>query len=87
MKIWKCNNTYKEQLSTTCITYWLHSGADKSLAWPGKKQVNVSVRMGWISFGALPCKKKKLDDSSRLDVIEITSVTDMLPSLFPTWSG
>ena len=24
------------------------------------KQANVSVRMVWISFGALPCKKKKM---------------------------
>jgi len=30
---------------------------------------------------------KKLDDSSRLDVIEIARVLDMLPSLFPSWSG
>ena len=29
-----------------------------SLAWPGRKQANVSVRMEWISFDALPCKKK-----------------------------
>jgi len=28
-----------------------------SLAWPGRKQANVSVRMAWISFGALPCKE------------------------------
>ena len=33
--------------------------ADKSLARPGRKQVNVSVRMAWISFGALPCRKTK----------------------------
>ena len=33
------------------------------------------VRMTWISFGALPCRnKKKLDDSSRLDVVEIARV-------------
>jgi len=31
--------------------------------------------------------KKILDDSSRLHVVEITRVTDMLPSLFPSWSG
>ena len=37
----------------------LYRGADKSLARPGRKQANVSVRMAWISFGALPCKKKK----------------------------
>ena len=34
----------------------LYRGADKSLAGPGKKQANVSVRMAWISFGALPCR-------------------------------
>jgi len=28
-----------------------------------------------------------LDDSSRLDVVEIARVPDMLPSLFPSWSG
>jgi hypothetical protein len=31
--------------------------------------------------------KKKLDDSSLLDVVEIARVPDMLPSLFPSWSG
>jgi hypothetical protein len=31
--------------------------------------------------------RKKLDDSSRLDVVEIARVPDMLPSLFPSWSG
>jgi len=36
----------------------------------------------------LPRKeKKKLDDSSRLDVVEIARVSDMLPSLFPSRSG
>ena len=28
-----------------------------------------------------------LDNSSRLDVVEIARVRDMLPSLFPSWSG
>ena len=36
-----------------------YRGADKSLARPGRKQANVSVRMAWISFGALLCRKKK----------------------------
>jgi hypothetical protein len=36
----------------------LYRGADKSLARPGRKQANVSVRIAWISFGALPCKEK-----------------------------
>ena len=35
-------------------------GADKSLARPGRKQANVSVRMAWISFGALPSRKRNL---------------------------
>jgi hypothetical protein len=51
------------------------------------KQANVSVRMARISFGALPCRGKKIDDSSRLDVVEIARVRDMLPRLFPSWSG
>ena len=34
-------------------------GADKFLARPGRKQVNVSVRMAWFSFSALPCRGKK----------------------------
>jgi len=40
-------------------------------------------------FPTAPClagKKKKLGDNSRLDV-EISRVPDMLPSLFPSWSG
>jgi len=43
----------------------------------------------WREFPSAPCLvgKKKLDDSSRLDIVEITRVLDMLPSLFPSWSG
>ena len=40
--------------------YPLYRGADKSLAQPGRKQANVSVRIAWISFGALPYRKKNL---------------------------
>ena len=66
----------------------LYRGADNPLARPGKKQTNVSVRMAWISFGALLCwKTNKHYDSSRLDVVEIARVPDMLPGLFPSWSG
>ena len=64
-----------------------YRGADKSSAQPGRKQANISVGMAWISFGALPYRKKKLGDSSRLDVVEIARVRDMLPSVFPSWSG
>ena len=35
----------------------------------------------------LAMQEKILDDSSRLDVVEIARVPDMLPSLFPAWSG
>jgi len=61
-----------------------YSGAAKSLVRPRRKQASVSVRMAWISFGALPCRKKKLDDNSRLNVVEIARVPDMLPSLSPS---
>jgi len=40
----------------------------------------------WCAFPSVPCLAgKKLDDSSRLDVVEITRVPDLLPSLFPSW--
>jgi len=62
--------------------------ANKFLARPGRNQANASVKMAGISFGALPCRGGgPLDDSSRLDVVEIARVPDMLPSLFPSWSG
>jgi len=44
----------------------------------------------WREFPSAPClagKGKELDDISHLDVVEITRVPDMLPSLFPSWSG
>jgi len=43
----------------------------------------------WREFPSAPCLagKKKLDDSSRLDIFEITLVPDMPSSLFPSWSG
>jgi len=48
-----------------------------TVAYDGACSPNVSVRMAWISFGSLPCRggeKKELDDSSRLDVVEIARV-------------
>jgi len=43
----------------------------------------------WREFPSAPCLagKNKLDDSSRLDVVEIARVPDMLPSLFAFWLG
>jgi len=35
----------------------------------------------------LALQEKQLDDSSRLGVVEIALVPDMLPSVFPSWSG
>ena len=64
----------------------LHRGPDKSLARPGRKQAHVSVRMAWISFDTLPCRKKKLDDGSCLDDV-IAHIPDMLLNLFPSGAG
>ena len=44
-------------------------GVDNSLARPGRKQANVSVRMTWISFGALPCKEKKNLMTARVSML------------------
>ena len=43
----------------------------------------------WREFPSAPSleEKKKLDNSSRLDVVEISHVPDMLSSLFPSWFG
>ena len=51
----------KRSLSLVKFPYLFRQlqGADKSLARPGSKQANVSVRMVWISFGALLCRKRK----------------------------
>jgi hypothetical protein len=35
----------------------------------------------------LALQEQKPDDSSHLDVVEIARVPEMLPSLFPSWSG
>ena len=43
----------------------------------------------WREFPSAPCLEgtNKLDDISSLEVVEIARVSDMLPSLFPSWSG
>ena len=43
----------------------------------------------WREFPSAPCLAGGggLDDISRLDVVEIARVPDMLPNLFPSWSG
>ena len=64
-----------------------YRGADKSLARPGRKQAYVSVINGVNVFRRLALQEKKLDDCSRLHVVEIARVSDMLPSLFLSWLG
>ena len=44
------------------------------VAYDGACSSDVSVSMALISFGALPSRKKKLDNSLHLDVVEITRV-------------
>jgi len=40
----------------------------------------------WREFLSAPClaEKKKIDDCSRLDVVEIALLPEMPPSLFPS---
>ena len=45
-----------------------------TVAYDGACSPNGSVRMACISLGALPRRKKKLDGTSRLDVVEIARV-------------
>jgi len=45
-----------------------------TVTYDGAYSPNVSFRMAWIYFGALPYRKKKIDDSSHLHVVEIARV-------------
>jgi hypothetical protein len=45
-----------------------------TVAYSGAYSPNVSFRMAWISFGALPCRKKNYD-SLRLNIVVIAHVT------------
>jgi len=77
-----------DKIYVICVFNALREGnADKSLARPGRKKANVSVRMSRNLLRRLALQGKQLDDSSRLDVVEVARVPDMLPSLFPSWSG
>jgi len=64
-----------------------YRGADMSLACQeGNKPMFLSE---WREFPSASCLAggKKLDESSRLDVVEIARVPDLLPSLCPSWLG
>ena len=62
-------------------------GVDKSLARPGRKQANASVRMARISFGALPCRKKKLMRAHVSMLLKSrASLTCLRACFLPGWS-
>jgi len=66
-------STERGQFPTLATSYTserlMYRSADKSLALPGRQQANVSVRMAWISFGALPCRKKKNLMTARVSML------------------
>ena len=63
------------------ITY---RGADKSLARPGRKRAHCFCQKSVNFLRRLILQENKnLDGTSRLDVVEIARVPDMLPSSFP----
>jgi len=52
------------------------------------KETSKSLCQNGVTFHRrLALQEKKLDGISRLDFVEIAHVPDMLPSLFPSWSG
>jgi len=65
---------------------YMYRGADKSVARPGRNKLMFLSE--WREFPSAPClARKKLDDSSCLDVVEIVHGPDMLPRMFPSRSG
>jgi hypothetical protein len=57
---------------------------------PGQERNKLVFLLDWREFPLAPClagKEKLLDDSSRLDVVEIARVRDMFQSFFPSWRG
>ena len=80
-------HTHTHTHTHTYIYIYIYRGADTSLARPGRKNKPMFLSE-WRQFPSAPCLagKEYLDDSSRLDVVEIARVPYMLPSLFPSWS-
>ena len=54
---------------TLALRIVIYRVADKSSARPGRKQANVSVRMAWIAFGALPCRGEKKNLTARVSML------------------
>ena len=51
-----------------------------AVAFNGAYSPNVSVRMAWISFGVLPCRKKKILMTARVSkLLKSCASPDMLP--------
>ena len=68
------------------LRVYLYRGVDKYLAPPGRK--NRCFCQNGVNFlQRLALQEEKIDFSSRLDVVEIARVPDMLPSWFPSWWG
>jgi len=64
-----------------------YRGADTFLARPGRKQANVSVIMAWISFGALPCRKRNLMTALISILLKSCSSLTCFQACFPSRSG
>ena len=50
-----------------------------TVAYDGVYSPNVYFRMEWISFGALPCKKKKYLMTARGSMLKLRASPDILP--------
>ena len=76
---------YSVLLSIAKIIY---RGADKSVAQPGRKQTNISVRIVWISFSTLPCRKKKNLMTARVLMVlkSCSSLTCFWACFLPGWA-
>jgi len=75
-----------ECIKSLKVAYGYYRGADKSLARPGRKQATVSVRMAWISFGALPCEGGGGLYDVSIFLKSRASLTGFWACLFPGWT-
>ena len=75
----------------TILSNTMYRGADKSLARPGRKQANVSVRMAWISFGVLPCRccwnRARPSYASELDSVLVRLRTYQHPGITVSYNA
>jgi len=77
-------HAHRVELSYDDLGVW-----DSSSITIGNQEGNKLMFLSeWREFPSAPClEEKKNNDSSRLDVVEIARVPEMLPRLFPSWSG